>query len=374
MDHRQLTPSGLPLYTEKEFTELARLKNVPTELAVISSYISEVESFDSKAAAKDQNRFKFRISTDAVDRDKDVISIAGWDLAEYKKNPVVLYAHDYHSLPVGKSLDIAISKRGLDADVEFVPGSIYPFAETVRGMVQGGYLRAASVGFKPMKYMYNEERRGVDIEESKLLEWSIVPVPANAECLVQLSLMPKGLVDEYAKACESYLEACKGKGQWVVGIDLSKLATKEDITITLDGKAIAKSVIDHLPAALQLRVIPDEHKAMAGCSLKDKCPNPPEGHPDTCPKGKACPMIAANHDGGMRSLAELDDVLEGIELPMTHDSEKELILEDEHEHVLIGRDIHEVDKTVRDLVREMLKGSVREQVIKQINYARGRVD
>ena len=181
MKNRLLTPSGLPIYSEQDLVEHAQAKDLPESFAVVKGFVSEVK------AVKDTNRFNFTISTAGVDRDKDVIEVAGWNLDNYKKNPVVLFGHDYRSLPVGKSVSIKTSKKGLDSEVEFASADTYPFAETVRKMVAGGFLSAASVGFRPIKYAYNEDRRGVDIQESELLEWSIVPVPANPECLVQLS-------------------------------------------------------------------------------------------------------------------------------------------------------------------------------------------
>jgi hypothetical protein len=51
-------------------------------------------------------------------------------------------------------------------------------------MLQGGYLNAVSVGFKPLKFARNEARRGTDYLEHDLLEFSIVPVPAHQGALV----------------------------------------------------------------------------------------------------------------------------------------------------------------------------------------------
>lgn len=123
----------------------------------------------------------FIVSTAAVDRDNDSISPKGWKLDNYRKNPVVLFAHDYTSLPVGKCTEIKVVNGQLIASCEFAD---HDMASTVMRLVDGGFLNATSVGFRPIKYQLNDERRGVDFEEQELLEYSIVPVPANPEALL----------------------------------------------------------------------------------------------------------------------------------------------------------------------------------------------
>ena len=43
-------------------------------------------------------------STEDEDRDKDIIRQDGWDLKNFKKNPVVPWSHNYWDVPVAKSL------------------------------------------------------------------------------------------------------------------------------------------------------------------------------------------------------------------------------------------------------------------------------
>ena len=127
---------------------------------------------------------RFTISTGAVDRDRDTINPNGWDLDNYRRSPVVLWAHDYDEPPIGKATAIVATPTALIADVQFVPREIYEFADRVRRMCDGGYLNSTSVGFRPDEYVFNEERGGVDFLRQELLEFSIVPVPANPEALI----------------------------------------------------------------------------------------------------------------------------------------------------------------------------------------------
>jgi len=140
----------------------------------------------------------FTISTDHIDRDGDTIEQSGWDLSEYKKNPVVLWAHDSSAPPVAKAnatyLAETVSKNvGEDAVhlmsvAEFPSRDLYPFGNMVGRLYKNGFLHGASVGFLPVEYEINREREGfspVDFKSQKLLEWSAVPVPSNPEGLVQ---------------------------------------------------------------------------------------------------------------------------------------------------------------------------------------------
>jgi HK97 family phage prohead protease len=156
------------------------------------------------------------ISTGVVDRDKDTISPLGWDLKNFQKaGGPVLFAHDYRSLPVAKSVKVWVEDSQLKAVAQFATAEEYAFADTVYRMIKGGFLRAASVGFRPLKSTYNEEQGGYEISKSELLEWSFCPVGANPEAIVEaksagIDLRP------FTDWCEQYLDQTYGgKGVWV---------------------------------------------------------------------------------------------------------------------------------------------------------------
>lgn len=139
-------------------------------------FVSEI----TKAPGAGDRVRRFVISTASVDRDNDTIAVAGWKLDSYKRNPVVLWAHDYSQLPIGKATGVGIENGKLVATAEFAD---HDFADTVLRLIDGGFLNATSVGFRPIKSALNRERGGQDFIEQELLEFSIVPVPANSEAL-----------------------------------------------------------------------------------------------------------------------------------------------------------------------------------------------
>jgi HK97 family phage prohead protease len=149
----------------------------------------------AEAMTGDVRALRFTISTDAVDREQDKIAIAGWDLKNYKQNPVVLWGHDASRLPIGRAFDVKVEDGALKASVEFIPQDTPEggqFAESVYRLARGGFIAATSVGFRPVKWSYTRDAArgaddwfpGIDFEEQELVELSIVTVPANPEALI----------------------------------------------------------------------------------------------------------------------------------------------------------------------------------------------
>lgn len=141
-----------------------------------------------KAINQEERTIDFVISTEAVDRDFDTISVAGWQLAHYRKNPVVLWAHDSRSLPIARALHTRKEDGALVSTAQFTPADMNPNGDTVFRMYVGKFLHAVSVGFMPITFdRADDEKRpfGVDFKKQDLLEFSAVPVPANPEALVQ---------------------------------------------------------------------------------------------------------------------------------------------------------------------------------------------
>ncbi len=67
--------------------------------AVKKVFLAEI-----KSGTTSSRQLTYVISTKAPDRDND--RVLSFDLSAYRRNPVVLFAHDYRSLPVGKAVSI----------------------------------------------------------------------------------------------------------------------------------------------------------------------------------------------------------------------------------------------------------------------------
>ncbi|HWP59538.1 MAG TPA: hypothetical protein VNL14_16720 [Candidatus Acidoferrales bacterium] len=176
-------PERRIMLLEEWKSKILKGEDPPKDIKLIKS----VPIPETKALDDEGNLFRFVISTDSVDREKDTIATTGWKIDNWKANPVVLWAHNYRALPVAGGRNLTIEEHRVLSDADFSESrKLDPFAETVRGYVAAKLLRTSSVGFDPFKWIINEERRGWDFIEQELLEWSIVPVPANPEA-VQLA-------------------------------------------------------------------------------------------------------------------------------------------------------------------------------------------
>ena len=138
-------------------------------------------------------------------------------LENFKKNPVVLFAHDYSNEPIGKVVEYEFDDKGLILVMKFANT---PQAERIFSLYEGGFMSAFSVGFKPLEIAFEERVKGSGemgavFVRAELLENSAVPVPANPEAVVIRGLSGKtmtldGFMDSVAvevKSEEVHVEA-----------------------------------------------------------------------------------------------------------------------------------------------------------------------
>lgn len=176
------------LISADAFRRANRMKRTRADVGVLKEMTLPVQQVGERT-------LRWTISTEAVDRERDVISLKGWDLKNFRRNPVVLWGHDASLLPIGRALDVGVEDNALKASVQFVPAGmpeIGQFAEAVYRLACDGFLKATSVGFRPLKWAYTEDKSrgaddwfpGIDFLEQELVELSVVTVPANADALL----------------------------------------------------------------------------------------------------------------------------------------------------------------------------------------------
>lgn len=149
-----------------------------------------------QAKAEDGQR-PVLVSTDDVDRMGDIVEPDGIDLANYRKNPVILWAHDYYTPPIGSAMWIRRQEHGLLAKPRWASTD---FAQQIKLLYDEGHLRAWSIGFLVKEWERitakdddgNDKLTGYRYTKTELLEFSAVPVPANPEALSEA--FARGLV------------------------------------------------------------------------------------------------------------------------------------------------------------------------------------
>lgn len=109
------------------------------------------------------------------DRDGDRVEVMGLDLKSFLKNPIMLFGHDHHGLPIGKATNLKIEGKSLTFEPVF--STAHELARSVKALWEEGVLKAVSIGFIP------KERDGNIFTKSELLEISVVNVPSNPDAL-----------------------------------------------------------------------------------------------------------------------------------------------------------------------------------------------
>jgi len=205
-----------------------------------------------KQGGKDSRVRRFRISTETQDRHGDIIRSKGILLKHFRKNPVVLFAHDSRQPPIGKSPLIKIGAGVVDADVDFFDFDTFEFADTIFRIVEKGGLKATSIGFMPLKFERMEEddednltgaRFAFDFKKIDLLEFSIVPVPANPEAVRQVAKSGAAMAP-----LKEWLDDMQDNWEHVESLFLDLGIKEEDVTAVrkaVDGDATSVQVPDN---------------------------------------------------------------------------------------------------------------------------------
>ncbi len=145
-----------------------------------------------KSVSEDKT-MTFVASEESPDRMGDVVSAAGWQLDEFKKNPVYMYSHNYGMPPVGIVPKVWIDGKQLLNVVKWDEED--EFARQIEGKFKRGIMKAESVGFRVLDF--KELDRGVQFLKQELLEISAVAVPAHPHALIR-AMMAMGAAPVYS--------------------------------------------------------------------------------------------------------------------------------------------------------------------------------
>ena len=192
-----------------------------------------------------KRQISYVVSDETPDRMGDIIRVKGWNLKQYAKNPVILWAHDGSSVPpIGRASNVRrryAPEARLTADVEFAPREAYEFADTIYQLANRGFIRATSVGFLPLETEEVDEkarqklglgRYGQLYTKTELMEVSVVAVPANPSALEvgAKELVHEGVIEKtmLAKFLQAY--------------------PKDEETALKNIRAVCRSFVDFGPA------------------------------------------------------------------------------------------------------------------------------
>jgi HK97 family phage prohead protease/HK97 family phage major capsid protein len=126
---------------------------------------------------------EFILSDATPDRMGDVIEADGWDLEDFKKNPVALFNHR-SDFPIGKWANLRIVDGKLRGHLQLAKEGTSERINEIRSLVEQDVLRAVSVGFLPIQSEpLTKGSGGSRFLKSRLVETSLVSIPANPNAL-----------------------------------------------------------------------------------------------------------------------------------------------------------------------------------------------
>jgi hypothetical protein len=144
-----------------------------------------VKEFPIEVVERRKDGGRIRINTAGLDRDRDRVLPAGARLENYQKNPVMQWGHNYRDpwATIGKANALTITPDAIDADFTLRPAANDQDPQNIiRLLWEGEWVRTSSIGFIPKTGKPNAEG-GTDFTEWELLEFSLVPIPANQDAL-----------------------------------------------------------------------------------------------------------------------------------------------------------------------------------------------
>lgn len=205
---------------------------------------------------------RFVMSAQVIDRDRDVVMVAGIDTKNFVDNPIALLNHRYDH-PIGTWPKLYKMTDALEGDVVISGDPAIPEAIKAGALVSSGIVRSCSIGFIPRtvkrRLLENGEPTNIwEILECELVECSIVSIPANPMALAKSSAGGEELImcrDLIAEVLDAYVKD-PATGLIVPKAEFEaahKELTGNRTTVVIDtaiDAPIPKSFLDKIKAAL----------------------------------------------------------------------------------------------------------------------------
>ncbi len=128
---------------------------------------------------KDERAIIHYISTNDIDRTKDIMNPLGMDAADFMKTRTVFFNHNYNQ-PIAKNTELSIETNGVKAKTVF---SSTKFADDIYQLHLEGIINTWSIGFTAEPSNVKQNGNVWTYDKWNLLEYSSAPLPANPNAL-----------------------------------------------------------------------------------------------------------------------------------------------------------------------------------------------
>lgn len=161
-----------------------------------------------KAAEDDEHCLDFIGSDGRVDRYNEVIDQKGWQLENFRANPVIPDCHWYGSIAsiLGRAIAVEVKDGALRNRVQFAMDN--PLGAMAYKMAKGGFIKSQSVGFIPLEWTngVGKDQPERTYTKAELLEISLVVVPANPGATIGLALKSGAIERRDLRALADFLK------------------------------------------------------------------------------------------------------------------------------------------------------------------------
>jgi HK97 family phage major capsid protein/HK97 family phage prohead protease len=131
---------------------------------------------------------EYVLSDGSLDRYGTIINPAGWDLTEFRKNPIAFFNHD-KNFPIGQWDNVRVESGRLMGHLRLAAEGTSARIDEIVRLIRQGILKAVSVGFSPKAKEALKRSDGTPVPggirylSQELLEASLVGVGGNANAL-----------------------------------------------------------------------------------------------------------------------------------------------------------------------------------------------
>ncbi len=207
-----------------------------------------------KSFDPDLRSARFVMTDETVDSYGDIVKANGADLDRFMNNPICLLNHRSDRV-IGTWSDVKQVKKSLEGTVTLAVAETSEHVDEAFALMSQGILKAASIGFMPLKVERRLDENGEPmwsyiIHEYELYECSVVSIPANPAALAKSIKEGHGMardlleqvLDEYVKTpagliipraeFEAAHKEANGNSFSVLSAKIDELAAKVDAITT----------------------------------------------------------------------------------------------------------------------------------------------
>jgi len=128
---------------------------------------------------KEERAIIHYISTNDIDRTKDIMNPLGMDASDFNKTKTVFFNHNYNQ-PIAKNTELFVESNGVKAKTVF---SNTKFADDIYRLHLEGIINTWSIGFTAKSEDIKQNDNVWTYNKWNLFEYSSAPLPANPNAL-----------------------------------------------------------------------------------------------------------------------------------------------------------------------------------------------